>query len=417
MVIRPRSTAGVVEAVDHTPTHGRGLAIQAGGHGPTRTADGAVLLDLSDLTEVQVDPVARRAVISGGAKWQAVLDAVVPHGLAPLLGSSPDVGAVGYTLGGGIGWLARAFGSAADSVRSFDVVLADGQVVRASAEDDPELFWALRGAGAGHLGVVTAMEIELYEVTELYAGSLFYPATMAADVMRRWRDWLPSVPQAFTSSVALMNFPPFETVPEPLRGQSFAILHGALPTALDEGERLLGHWREWREPAMDLFGPLPMARVAEISQDPPEPVPGMGAGTWLRGLSDATVDAVIAATLPSGGPPALLFTEVRHTARPVRPGDDGLTALAEHDAPMLLATVGVTPTDEAKAAVAAAIDALAGRLGSDGTGRPYLNFAEGARRRQGVKAAFGPDAYRRLAAVKARLDPAGLFGYGLDVAE
>jgi FAD/FMN-containing dehydrogenase len=414
-VARPRSTAGVVEVVSQARALGLGVAIQATGHGPTRSADGVILLDLSQLDEVLVDAVAQRAVVGGGTKWQAVLDAVVPHGLTPLLGSSPDVGAVGYTLGGGIGWLARAHGAAADSVRSFDVVLADGRVVRASAEDEPELFWALRGAGQGHLGVVTAMEIELYEVGELYAGNLFYPVGMATEVMRRWRDWLPALPQSLTSSVSFMNFPVLDIVPEPLRGQSFAVVRGALPGPLEVGEGILAYWREWQPPVIDLFGPLPMARVAEVSQDPLDPLPVEVDGYWLRRLSDATIDELVTTAFPTDGPPPFLFVEIRHTALPASNEPESLIALATQDATMLLTSVAITPTLEAAAAVRATVDALLGRVAPDLTGRPYLNFVEGARRRERVEAALGIDAYRRLAALKSRLDPDDLFDHGLDV--
>ena len=149
---------------------------------------------------MSVDPEAQRATVGGGANWETVLEATSPHGLAPVLGSSPKVGAVGYVLGGGVGWLYRKYGSGADSVRAFELVTADGQVRRVSEDEEADLFWALRGAGAGHLGVVTSMELQLYPITELYAGSLFYPSEMAGGVLRRWRDWIAHVPVGLTSA-------------------------------------------------------------------------------------------------------------------------------------------------------------------------------------------------------------------------
>jgi len=411
----PTSVEGVVEVVDTAREAGLSVAIQATGHAPTRTADGAILLDISRLRDVRIDTAAWRATVGGGAKWQAVLDAALPHGLAPLLGSTPDVGVVGYLLGGGVGWLLRRYGTAADVVRRFELVTADGRIVEASPEEDPELFWALRGAGAGHLGVVTEVEFELFPVTELYAGNLFYPASMAVEVMRRWRDWVPDVPESLTSSVVLMNYPPFEQVPAEVRGQSFAIVRGAHVGATEEAERLLAYWREWRPPLLDRFGTMPFGRIAEVSQDPTDPLPGVSTGLWLRGLSDGTIDQLVATTIPAGGPPRFIFSEVKHTARE-RPGAPGsVSALTQAGATMMLELVALTPTPADQAAVHAVTAHLRQAIAADLTGRLYLNFLEGEERRSGVEAAIGPEALQRLASVKARLDPGHRFDHGLDV--
>lgn len=411
----PFSAVGVIEVVDVARELGLSVAIQATGHGPTRAADGAILVNLARMTDVQVDPARRTAVIGGGAKWGSVLDVVTPHGLAPLLGSSPDVGAVGYTLGGGIGWLVRKYGTAADSVRAIEIVTGDGRLVRATAEEEPELFWALRGAGAGHLGVVTSMEITLYPISQLYAGNLLYPAELASEVLARWRAWLPDLPVAMTAAVALMNFPPLDDVPPPLRGKSFTIVRGAYDGPDAEGEQLLAYWRDWRAPEMDAFGPLPFSRVAEISQDPLDPIPNQATGLWLRSLSDASIEALIGSTFVSGGPPLILFSQLVHTTRSVSPADSSLSDDTARDASMLLEAIAVTPTPEAVAAARAAFDRLKEAIDGDLTGRLYLNFVEGDERRLGVGGAVSPEARQRLAAVKARYDPERNFDHGLDV--
>ncbi len=246
-----------------------------------------------------------------------------------------------------------------------------------------------------------------------YAGNLFYPAAAAGSVLRRWRDWLATLPQAFTSSVVLMNFPPFESLPDHLRGRSFAIVRGAWPNASEVGDELMSYWREWRTPEVDTFGSLPFARVAEISNDPTDPVPAGGTGLWMRALSDDTIDELIETTFDEGGRPLLIFSEVRHTAAPVADGES-LTAVNERGALLLLEMLGVTPTPEVRTAVRGAITEAARRIGRDLTGQHYLNFVEGEQRRGGVELAFGVDARSRLAAVKSRLDPDGLFDHGLD---
>jgi FAD/FMN-containing dehydrogenase len=243
VVAMPTSAQGVAAVVKYAREQRQSLAIQATGHGPTRTVTSGVLVNLSRLNQVSVDPVARTATIHGGAKWQALLEVAAPLGLTPLLGSTPDVSAIGYTLGGGLGWLGRKYGTAADSVREFDLVTATGELVTVTAESDPDLFWALRGAGAGHLGVVTRMVIELYPISELYAGNLIYPGSMAADVLRRWRDWLPSLPEALTSAVTVLNYPDIDEVPEAFRGKPFVHVRGAFDGPAEEGAALMEYWR------------------------------------------------------------------------------------------------------------------------------------------------------------------------------
>ena len=412
-IVRPASAAGVGAVVDSSRERGLKIAIQATGHGPTREADGAVLLDLSRMTDVRVDADARRAAIGGGANWETVLKATTPHGLAPVLGSSPKVGAVGFILGGGVGWLFRKYGSGADNVRAFELVTADGRTRRVDEDEESELFWALRGAGAGNLGIVTSMEIELYPITELYAGNLFYPAEMAGQVLRRWRDWIPTTPEGLTSAVTLMNFPPLDDVPPSLRGSSFVLVRGAFDGPMAEGERLMAHWREWREPAMDAFGPLPFERVGEISQDPVDPMPVAITGSWLQSLSDESIDALVEHTIPTGRPPALLFAEVRHTGH--RSSTSGAHAMAESeaDAMAVVQLLGVTPTPEAFERVRVILDSLMQAMAPDLTGRHYLNYLEGDERRDSVEQALGRSAARRLAQVKAKVDAENTFDHGL----
>ena len=203
-VVIAADVGDIALAVRYAHAAGCAVTVQATGHGPSRLAADGVLIVTSRLTEVTVDTATLTARVACGAKWGAVLAPAQEHGLAPLLGSTTDVGAIGYTLGGGMGWLGRRYGLAADSVRSFDVVLADGSEVRASDAENPDLFWALRGGG-GSFGVITSMTIELYPVSTVYAGNLLYPVEMAGEVIRRFRDWSRDIDEQLTSSVVIMT--------------------------------------------------------------------------------------------------------------------------------------------------------------------------------------------------------------------
>ena len=274
VIVQAECAADVAEAVRFAQQAGLGVAVQATGHGNVRPANGALLILTAGLNGVQVDDVARTAWVEAGVKWGAVLEKAQAVGLAPLLGSSPDVGAIGYTLGGGMGWLARKYGLSADHVLRFEVVTADGQLRYASASENSDLFWGLRGGG-GSLGIVTGMEIELFPVTTVYGGNLFYPFEMAREVFVHYREWVATAPEELTSSIVIMNFPPIPAIPEPLRGQTFVMVRGCYSGPVAEGERLLEHWRTWRTPFIDDFKTMPFSAVATISNDPVDPMPGL----------------------------------------------------------------------------------------------------------------------------------------------
>jgi FAD/FMN-containing dehydrogenase len=363
---------------------------------------------------VHIDAGSRTARIAAGAKWGAVLEKAQDEGLAPLLGSSPDVGAVAYTLGGGMGWLARRYGMAADSVRRFDVVTADGEQVRASRTEHPDLFWGLRGGG-GSLGIVTGMEIELYPVTTVYAGNLYYPRAQAAEVFRRYRDWIASAPDELTSSVLIMNYPPFEMVPEFLRGQTFAQVRGCWCGPVEQGEELLRFWRDWQAPLIDDFRARPFRDAALISNDPVDPLPASVTGAWLRELSDEAIDTILRYGIPAGGPPLLTFVEVRHAGGAIERVDAQSTAYSNRAERHILEAVGMAPTPQAVEAIEQYAGALKRDLQPVLTGRVYMNFLEGSEARERTRDGYSPDAYQRLVALKHRYDPDNLFRYGYDL--
>ncbi|MGN6299717.1 MAG: FAD-binding oxidoreductase [Angustibacter sp.] len=406
----------VARAVRFAADHDLPLAVQATGHGTARGADGAVLLVTSRLTGVEIDPQARTARIEAGAKFAAVLPAAQEHGLAPLLGSTTDVGAVGYTLGGGFGWLGRRYGLCSDSALSFELVTADGDLLVASAQENAEVFWALKGGGGGSLGVVTSMVLELYPVSEVYAGNLLYPAFMARDVLRRYRDWVDGADERLTSSVVLMNFPPLEDVPEPLRGQSFVMVRGCWSGELEEGAALVDEWRAWRPPVMDLFGPLPFAAADSISQDPVDPMPAMLTTECLDSLSDGAIDVLVQAAVPAPGrAPLLVFAEIRQMGGAVRAGAAAAANDLARQAEFVLEMVGVPVNPHVGLALEAHLRHTRAALAPYVTGATYLNFTEGHEKAERTASAFSAAHLARLQAVKATLDPHDRFSRGLQL--
>ena len=399
-VVRPESARDVVAVVEVAREHGLRVAPQGTGHGaaPRASLEGSVLVDMSQMNSVEIDPGERRARVQAGAQWQHVVGPAAEHGLAGLSGSAPDVCVTGYMLGGGVGWMLRRYGLAANSLRAAEVVTADGRQVRADADSEPDLLWALRGGG-GSFGVVTSLEIDLFPVSELYAGVLFWPQERAAEVLKAWSGWTAGLPDEMTSLGRLLNVPPLEQIPEPLRGRSFVVVEAAWLGDEAGGSEQLGPLRELG-PEMDTFAMIPPPGLAALHMDPPEPVPGAGDGVSLTDLPAEAVDALLDATGPGTESP-LLSIEVRHLGGAAARPDSGDGALAAIDAPYTLFMVGMAADPGMKQAVLQRIDQVHAALAPWDAGR-FLNFTDSPGNADRM---FTEEAYRRLREIKSRYDP------------
>jgi len=309
VVIGATSAADISAAVRWATERGLQVHSQATGHGLTNDLAGTVLISTRRLAQLDVDPQTRTARVGAGVRWRAVIDAAAPHGLAPLNGSSSNVGVVGYTLGGGIGPMARRYGFAADLVRALTVVTADGQIRTVTADQHPDLFWALRGGKIG-FGVVTEIEIELVPVSRFFGGGIFFPGTSAAAVLHAWRLWAPSLPNEVTTSVALLRLPPDPQLPPPLQGQFVVHLRYAHLGDADEAARLLAPMRETAQILIDNVAELPYAAVDAVHMDPTSPMPSYDRGIALRDFPAEAVDRLVASNGTDSGS-ALTLTEVR----------------------------------------------------------------------------------------------------------
>lgn len=391
-------------AVEFAAAHALPVAVQATGHSPHPAADGGVLVTTGRMAGVRVDPVGRTARIEADVRWQQVLEATVPHGLAPLNGSAPGVGAVSYTLGGGLGLLARRYGWAADHVRSIDLVTAEGKAVTVTAESDPELFWALRG-GRDNFGVVTGMEIGLFPVTRLYGGGLYFPGERAREVLEAYRDWTRTVPDETTSSIALVPLPPRPSLPEAIRGRYVVHVHIAHLGTAAHGEELVAPLRALGPRLLDTVADMPYARCGAIHGDPPFPMGYVADNVLLREFGEDTADLVLDLLGPAA--PVTAIVEIRHlggalAAQPAVPN-----AVGHRNAAYLLGVLSRVGEGDDPAGFTAAHDRLLTALAPLTAGRA-LNFLYGADART-VRAAYEEDDYRRLRALKAAHDPHNRF--------
>jgi FAD/FMN-containing dehydrogenase len=404
-VALPESAADVQAVVRWARQRGLRVAPQGTGHNalPLGSLAHTVLLKTERMRGVEIDAAAQRARVDAGVLWAEVTEAAAEHGLAGLAGSSPDVGVVGYSLGGGVSWLGRRFGLASNSVTAVELVNADGELLRADAEQNADLFWALRGGG-GSFGVVTALEFTLYPISDVYAGVLFFPLERGAEVLRAWRRWVDTVPDEVTSVGRFLQFPPIPDIPEPVRGKSFVVVEAASLLGKDRTDELLRPLRELG-PSMDTFATIPVQELKHLHMDPEHPVPGSGDGMLLSDFNDAAIDALVGIAGADARSP-LLSVEVRHAGGALARKVPGSGALASIEGQFLLFAVGMSPTPELGAAVRAHVELVQNALAPWDSGRMYLNFAE---KRQGGERLFGDLNYRRLQTVKAAVDPDDVF--------
>jgi FAD/FMN-containing dehydrogenase len=349
---------------------------------------------------VEVDPVARRARVGAGAIWQDVVDAVTPHGLAALSGSSFDVGVVGYTLGGGASWLARAKGLSANNVHAIELVTADGRLVRTDARHEPELFWALRGGG-GNFGVVTHLEIELFPITEVYGGMTVWPISDARAVVTAWAAWAKDAPDAITTSLRILRLPPLPGIPEPMADTPVVVVDGAVLADAPEAEALLHGFRSVGTPVIDTWATMSPAGLLEIHMDPPQPVPARGDTTFLHDLDAAAIDTLLDAIEADEVAP-LLFAELRQLGGALGRVPEGAGARACFEGAFLLFGVGMPMSPEHAAALDARLTRMLDAMRPWSTHTKYLNFAE---RGGDASDLFGDGVYERLQAVRRTWDP------------
>jgi FAD/FMN-containing dehydrogenase len=400
------TAADIRAVVDFARERDLKIAAQGTGHAAPAlgSLEGALLLKTMRMGRVDVDPAVRTARVEAGALWGELGVAAGEHGLSGLSGSSPDVGVVGYSLGGGIGWLSRRHGLASNSITAIELVTAAGDLVRADRETEADLFWALRGGG-GSFGVVTALELELFDTPEIYAGSIMWPAERGAEVFEAYRTLAAELPPEFTSGVRFLSLPPIPEVPEPLRGRSLVDVTGAFLGAEEQGRELLAPLRELGDPVIDTYAMVEPAALSHIFGDPEQPTPGMTHQALLRELAPETAEAIVENAGPGSGSP-LLMVALRHLGGALAAAPEGAGALDLLDAEYAMYGVGLPMAPEMVPAIDTHLDRIVDAVEPWSTGVDYLNLAE---RPSDASRAFAPETYARLREIRAQVDPAGMF--------
>jgi len=416
LVVLAECASDIQLAVRFAGERGLPVGVQATGHGVLTPVTRGILINTARMQGVTVDPMTRTARVEAGVKWKSVVPLAQEHGLAPLVGSTTDVGVVGYTLGGGTGWLARRYGFAADRIVAADLVTADGDLVHVTEVAHPELFWALRGGG-GNFGIVTALEFELVPVDTVFGGNAFYPIARTKEVLSTFAAWTKDLPPEITASAGILRIPSLPDLPEPLQGATVVFVRACGIGNLDEVAAIIGPIRRIGDiaPVMDTFGVMPFGAIDAISMDPVDPMPLAGATTSLKVLDAETIDRLVAVAGEDVETPVMMI-EIRYIEGAVdrMPRRDGVAN--RHDAPMAVMMGAVVPDPTLAPAIHAALAEVEAALAPASSGSLLLNFLHlGDGSREQVQACYAKDDYLRLRQVKAELDPGNMFRYNANI--
>lgn len=416
LIARCQGVADVIAAVNFARTNHLPVAVRGGGHNVagSATCDDGLVIDLSRMKGIQVDPKARTARAEPGVNWGELDRATQVFGLVTPGGEVSITGIAGLTLGGGYGWTRRKYGLSCDNLVSVDIVTADGQFLTASETENAELFWGLRGGG-GNFGIVTSFEYRLHELgPEVMAAMVFYPLEQAGELLRAWRAFAAQVPDEVTLNCEIWGIPADPELPEELHGRPVIIFDGMYAGPVDEGVRALQPLREFATPLLDLSGPASYTAVqSAFDAFVPDGLLYYWKSIYLESLSDAAIDAIAARALARPSPRTLLVT--RQLGGAISRVAEDATAIGNRSAPYML-SIDATWEDpqDTERHIAWTRDFWS-EMQAYSNGGVYLNFPglveEG---KDLVRAGHGAN-YERLVALKNRYDPDNLFRFNQNI--
>jgi FAD/FMN-containing dehydrogenase len=415
IVVLPANATDVQSAVIFARQHKLPVAVQGGGHGHPHPADNALLINFANMTDVQIDAEAATARIEPGVLFKMLVEAAHAHGLAPLNGFAASVGVVGYMLGGGLGWLARQYGSGAGSIRSVELVTADGSLLHVNASSHPDLFWGVRGGG-GNFGIVTSLECALYPVNEIFAGQVVYPVEQGKDVLNAYLKWTQTLPDELTSALRITHFPPSPDLPPALRGKSVIVVMASYNGEATKGEALFSPMRKLGTVLLDTFAVIPYSQVATIANDPDDAPPFFlyNERRAFQNLAPKDIDTLlnIAGNRASG----IFQTEIRQLGGVLaRQSEDAMAFNCRH-ASFYLDIQATAPTLEQLAEGKRSTEALMQALRPDILEETFINFLDAGNVGPYLtQAAYTPANYQRLRALKDKYDAGDVFRFNHNI--
>jgi FAD/FMN-containing dehydrogenase len=411
VVVGVASVEDAAAAVAFAHANDLPVRVQATGHGADTPITDGMLITTKRLDSVEIDTRTRLATIGAGLAWASVVAAAAPLGLAPITGSSGTVGAVGFLLGGGLGPLARSHGFGSDWVREFQVVTGGGEIELASADENSDLFWALRG-GKGGLGVVTRVTVELAPLASIYGGSLTFDAPDIDAALRAWIDYTATADPRVSTSAAIMRVPDFPFIPEAVRGRTLLALRFAYPGDAATGEKLAAPLRSAAPVYIDALAELPVGQLDTIHADPPNPAMG-----WVRARTLNGLDANLASTMLNfaGADKQIPFVsvEIRHLGAATQTDVPGGSAVSGRNAKATLTLVGAPNPELFETVVPRAAASFWEAAASWIDAQNNINFASPFDSKSAYESIWPAEYFARLATIRRKYDPKGVFIYGL----
>ncbi|WP_157157829.1 FAD-binding oxidoreductase [Diaminobutyricimonas sp. LJ205] len=406
-VVLATSPKDVQNAVREAVRQGRGVAVQSTGHGRFDSSDNAILVSTTRMRGIDVDPERRTARVAAGVQWGDVIAATAPHGLVPVHGSSPTVGVAGYALGGGIGLLSRSFGYCADTVLEVDLVTASGEILRVAPDENPELFWGVRG-GKSSFGIATAIEVQLFPAAEFYGGGLYFHPDAAAELVPAFVQWSRALPEWFSTSLAFARAHVLGAIGNGLSH----LLHLRCVSIGDEQEsaHLLETLRSLPGLLHDTVDLKPYSRIREVHNDPVTPLPFTERSRYLPTLSANLVEGLIDAFQDDAVAP-VPYVELRRLGGAMARDPLLANCVGGRGSEFTFVVLG-SSDDSARAR----IDHAFGLGDLESAGQPVLNFQGEENGPDRVLAAYDVDDRERLVALKRRYDPDNIFRYGHAIA-
>lgn len=410
LIVRCAQAADVAEAITFAREFDLEVAVRSGGHSPAgySSVDNGIVIDLSHMKAISIDPAQSTARLEPGLTWGEVAEAAQAHGLALTSGDTATVGVGGLLLGGGIGWMVRKQGLALDHLRAVELVTANGQIVRASADENADLFWGLRGGG-GNFGIATAFEVNLHPAGLVTGGAVVYDATDGAqteDILKAYTAYASSAPDELSTITMLMAAPPAPFIPPAMQGKPVVVIMVCYTGDLAEGERVVAPLRSLATPVADIISPMPYPVVFMLTQ-----AAGVrGLQQYVRTMFVQTMNEDVLHTVAAAVPNISHETmvQIRILGGAMGRVSNEATAFAHRDKQAMISVFNSDPHEDTEAALHKAhAEHIWETLRSFGTGA-YMNFLENEGE-QSIREAYPDATYARLVALKNRYDPTNLF--------
>lgn len=410
LIVQPVNGDDVVSAVNFGREHGLLVAVRGGGHNVAGfgTCDGGMVIDLAGMKRIEVNPKEQTARAQGGLTWGEFDQATQAHGLATTGGLVSTTGIAGFTLGGGIGWLMRKYGLAADNLLSAEMVTAQGQRLKVSPKENADLYWGLRGGG-GNFGVVTSFEYQLYPVgPTVLGGALFYSLEQAKELLSFYRQWTQTLPEELTSMVVFLTAPPEPFVPQHLVGSKMVAVALCYAGVVEQGQALVKPLRDRIPPAIDLVGPIPYTVLQGMfDASAPRGIRSYWKSEYLSDLPDHFIQVVVDAAGNASSP--FNAIHIQHLGGAIRQKSAEETAFTHRDAHYVLNMIGEWMDPGQDAENIGWVRGLWQAVQPFATGAVYLNFMDNNEGEARVRSAYGASKFARLAELKKKYDPTNFF--------